>query len=115
MTAAIKLTPTSAVQAAGGGAWVVVAPPDYAPRIDGVITLYDVLRQLAIDHFGAPAPGTPSFDRDIAPILQRVHRLRFVHDDATWSDPVFDSPQLRSKLAADKADPRRGAQRRRAR
>lgn len=65
------------------------------------MTLYDVLRQAGIDELGLPAPGTPSFDLDIAPILTRVRRLRWVHDDARWSDPRLDSPKLRSRDPAD--------------
>jgi hypothetical protein len=102
VTADIQLTPTSDPIKAEGGAWVIVAPPDYAPGIDGVVTLYDVIRQLGIDHFGLPQPGTPSFDLDISPLLTRVRRLRWVHDDEAWSDPTFEEPKLRSGAAADK-------------
>lgn len=102
VTAEIRLSPGATPIQAERGAWVVVAPPDYAPRIDGVITLFDVLRQLGIDHFNMPAPGTPSFDLDIAPLVSRVRRLRWVHDDAAWSDPALDNPNLRSPTAAHK-------------
>jgi len=102
VTAEILLTPTSTPIQVEGGAWVIVAPPDYAPGIDGVVTLYDVIYQLGIDHFGLPQPGTPSFDLGIAPLLTRVRRLRWVHDDAAWSDPIFDNPKLRSRALADK-------------
>ena len=30
-------------------AWVLVAPPKYAPSLQSVVTLYDVLYQLALD------------------------------------------------------------------
>ena len=78
---------------------MIVAPPDYAPGIDCVVTLHDVIRQLGISELGLPAPGTPSFDLDINPILTRVRRLRFVHADATWSDARFNNPNLRSRDA----------------
>ncbi|MGH2362706.1 MAG: LodA/GoxA family CTQ-dependent oxidase, partial [bacterium] len=103
VSAEIRLTSTSQPVQAEGGAWVVVAPPDYAPGIMGVVTLYDVILQLGIDHFGLAQPGTPSFDLDIAPLLSRVRRLQWVHEDATWSSPIFDNPKLRSRAAADKA------------
>jgi hypothetical protein len=101
VTAEIKLSPTSAPVQAEGGAWVIVAPPDYAPGISCVVTLYDVMRQLAISELGLAAPGVPSFDLDIAPIVTRVGRLRWVHAKATWSDARFNSPKLRSRAAAD--------------
>jgi L-Lysine epsilon oxidase N-terminal/L-lysine epsilon oxidase C-terminal domain len=101
VTAEIQLSSTAAPIQAEGGAWVIVGPPDYAPAIDCAVTLYDVLRQLGIDEFGLPEPDIPSFDLDIAPILTRVRRLRWVHDDATWSDARLNSPKLRSRAPAD--------------
>ncbi len=101
VTAEIRLSPTSAPISSEEGAWVIVAPPDYAPGVDCVVTLYDVMRQLGIDVFGLPAPAIPSFDLDINPILTRVRRLRWVHQDAAWSDARLSSPNLRSRAAAD--------------
>ena len=100
VTAEIKLPNEAPVQAEEG-AWVIVAPPDYAPNINCVVTLYDVLRQLGISELGLPAPGVPSFDLDIAPIITRVRRLRWVHADATWSDPRLSNPNLRSPAPAN--------------
>jgi hypothetical protein len=102
VTAEVHLAPGAGPIAAEGGAWVIVAPPDYAPAVGGVVTLHDIVRQVGIDHFGLTVPATPSFDLDIAPILSRVRRLRWLHDDATWSDPRLDSPKLRSRKPADK-------------
>src|SRR5215213_7126127 len=99
VTATIKLSPAEAPIQAEEGAWVIVAPPDYAPGIDCVVTLYDVIRQLGISDSGLAAPGIPSFDLDINPLLTRVHRLRFVHEDATWSDARFNNPNLGSRAA----------------
>jgi len=102
VTAKIQLSPTSTPVDAEGGAWVVVAPPDYAPALNCPVTLFDVLRQVGISNSLLPMPGVPSFDLDIAPILTRVRRLRWVHEDATWSDARLDSPKLRSRAAVDK-------------
>jgi hypothetical protein len=101
VTAEIRLEPGAVPIQVEGGAWVIVAPPDFAPGIAGVVTLYDVLRQVGIDHFGLPVPAMPSFDTDIAPILARVRTLQWVHEDATWSDARLTSPKLRSRAAAD--------------
>jgi hypothetical protein len=60
------------------GAWVIVGPPSFAPAIDHIITLYDVLFQVAVDKLGAQPPAKPSFVRDIFPILQRAIRMRWV-------------------------------------
>ena len=101
VTAEIKLSPAAAPIQAEEGAWVIVGPPDYAPGIECVVTLYDVLRQVGISELVLPAPGSTSFDLDVAPIINRVRRLRWVHEDAKWANPKLDSPKLRSRDAAD--------------
>ncbi len=94
VTASVRLEGAEQPVEAEGGAWVVVAPPDYAPGVTCPVTLFDVLRQVGIEA-GLPAPGVPSFDEDIAPLLARVRRLRFVHAEASWSDARLVDPRLR--------------------
>src|SRR5207302_4403696 len=60
------------------GAWVIAGPPSFAPAIDHIITLYDVMLQVAVDKLGLKLPAKPSFVRDIFPILQRAIRMRWV-------------------------------------
>ncbi|WP_159461045.1 LodA/GoxA family CTQ-dependent oxidase [Streptomyces viridosporus] len=55
-------------------AWVVVAPPDYAPHTASLITLYDVALEAARASGRLPTPPEVSFTRDIHPLLARpVH------------------------------------------
>jgi hypothetical protein len=61
------------------GAWVVVAPPNYAPDVVTVRTMYDLLLALFVDAAWLPAPGTVSFTNDILPILQRLSGLEWVN------------------------------------
>lgn len=65
-------------------AWVIVAPPDFAPTITGIVTLYDVLRQVSYDYFGQQIPNKPSFTQDIYPLLKRTSDLQWVNDDPHW-------------------------------
>jgi L-Lysine epsilon oxidase N-terminal/L-lysine epsilon oxidase C-terminal domain len=68
-------------------AWVIVAPPKYAPSLQSVVSLYDVLYQIALDKHLlkterqkrelGPKP-TPSFMNDIFPILRRAHEMGWV-------------------------------------
>jgi hypothetical protein len=67
------------------GAWVVVAPPDFAPPAQGVVTLFDVIRQVALDQGWVPPTVTPWFDSDIRPMIDRASRLRWVDPSDTWS------------------------------
>ena len=53
------------------GAWVICPPPRYAPSTYSVVSLYDTMRQVAIDQGLLQPPGQPSFSSDIWPILRR--------------------------------------------
>src|SRR3954454_2499960 len=102
VSAEIRLSEESEPIPVEGGAWVVVGPPDYAPGIDCVVTMFDVLRQVGITSFSLPAPATPSFDLDINPLIRRVRRLQWVHSDQTWSDARLSRPELRSREPAQR-------------
>jgi hypothetical protein len=72
-------------------AWVVVAPPGYAPQIANLVTLYDTIFDTAVRRQGARpdifrdgfwrlgADGyKPSFAADIAPLLERAKHYPWV-------------------------------------
>ncbi|WP_054813751.1 LodA/GoxA family CTQ-dependent oxidase [Nocardia arizonensis] len=77
---------TATVTLSGGrpipvtGAWVVVGPPDYAPAVGSIVTLYDVQIAVARTAGWLPEPGEISFTRDIFPILARAAGMRWVND-----------------------------------
>jgi hypothetical protein len=67
-------------------AWVIVAPPKYAPGLETVVTLYDTLFQKAVDAGLIPDPFAnpafqPSMATDILPILTRAANMRWVYDN----------------------------------
>jgi hypothetical protein len=71
---------------ATANAWVIVAPPKYAPGLQSVVSLYDTLFQAAIDRNLAPSPFAapnfkPSLATDILPILTRAANMRWVHNN----------------------------------
>jgi len=67
------------------GAWVVTAPPNYAPDLVGIQTMYDVI----YNTMDAPNTGSagaylkrrdvPSFQLDILPILQQFTQMQWVN------------------------------------
>lgn len=70
-----------------GRAWVLVTPPDFAPDITSVVTLHDVMEEVAFNqglaHPGLPAPigaDDVEFWRDIYPILFRASAISWVSD-----------------------------------
>ncbi len=60
-------------------AWVVTAPPNYAPEAVGVRTLYDLLQDLNIQAGWSKPPAPVSFRHDVYPILQRLSNLQWVN------------------------------------
>ncbi|MGH9931318.1 MAG: LodA/GoxA family CTQ-dependent oxidase [Pyrinomonadaceae bacterium] len=91
------------IQAAG--AWAIVGPPDFAPALDSVITLYDVLLQVAVDKLGLVLPAQPSFTKDIYPLLLRSINLKWVsklagshHDMMAGIIPPPGDPGMRAEI-----------------
>lgn len=60
------------------GAWVVCAPPNYAPDIISVQTMYDVIVD-ALTGYYIPAKSTPSFAHDIYPLLSQFSQSQWVN------------------------------------
>ena len=78
-------------------AWVICAPPKFAPQIEDMITLYDALLQAAIDkgvHGSTELlPSDPlSFTTDIYPLLDRAMKMKWVSAIAkVMHKPIKDS------------------------
>lgn len=86
-------------------AWVVVAPPNYAPMQKSVRTMWDLMRDIAIKAHALAAPSRPSFVDDILPIFQRLSRLQWVNAGyaATfgWNGELnFEDPELCERMAS---------------
>ncbi|WP_299109841.1 LodA/GoxA family CTQ-dependent oxidase [uncultured Tenacibaculum sp.] len=60
-------------------AWVVCAPPDYAPMQKSVRTMWDLMRDVAVKSKMLVRPTRPSFTKDILPIFQRMTDLQWVN------------------------------------
>ena len=60
-------------------AWVVTAPPNYAPQLKGERSLYDLLYDLYVKAGWLPALGQLSFKSDVYPLLQRLTGLQWVN------------------------------------
>jgi hypothetical protein len=82
-------------------AWVVVGPPDFAPPIANIVTMYDAIYDVAVRTLGFDkkvfdagqfVPGfTPSFEAHIFPILYRAFLYRWVYDESPPAAPTFHS------------------------
>lgn len=65
-------------------AWVVAGPPDFAPTIDSIVSLYDIALQCGIDKGAIQPEASPSFTRHIRPMIERTTDLRWVDDWNEW-------------------------------
>ena len=95
VTATVKFHGTDKVYQAEQ-AWVIVAPPKFAPGIDNIVTLYDRL----IDIVDPPLPTYASYMLDIYPILERAKNTKWVVDISgfhSWPHPVIE-PELRTLI-----------------
>lgn len=82
VSASVEMPGEAAQQAIG--AWVAVAPPDFAPAIRGIVTMYDVALHVAVTHLSHPFPLRPSFLHHVQPILARAAALRWTHGADEW-------------------------------
>lgn len=92
-------------------AWVIVAPPNYAPMQKSVRTMWDLMRDLAISMGTLPKPVRPSFERDIRPLFERMSRLQWVNAGFAaqfgWKGPQdFSHPEWLERLSSPGNDTR---------
>lgn len=92
-------------------AWVVVAPPNYGPMQKSVRTMWDLMRDVAIQANLLPSPGRPSFEADIRPLFERMSRLQWVNAGFAggfgWGALLdFSQPEMMAKLASPSPDTR---------
>src|SRR5262249_22035155 len=81
------------------GAWVIVGPPHYGPGVQGIVTGYDLLFEVATQIDAALLPAQPSFSRHIYPLLRRFTQHQWVNagfarefgfgTPTDFSDPAF--------------------------
>jgi L-lysine epsilon oxidase-like protein len=87
-------------------AWVITAPPNYAPALFSVRTLYDLLLDLFVQARQLAPPAPVSFAGDVYPILRRLSLLQWVNRGfATqfgWDGPYdFTDPAFVARLARE--------------
>ncbi len=80
-------------------AWVIVAPPDNAPFVENLVTLYDAAFQVAVDAGMLKAPSPVSFSRHVMPILARPVAYRSVIRLARQSHGGTGSPNFSKSWA----------------
>ncbi len=89
-------------------AWVVTAPPNYSPDLVTPQTMHDVIYD-ALNGSLLTAPSTPSFTKNILPLLSQFCQAQWVnHGFAVqfgWKSPnEFLRPDYLAKLAAAPGD-----------
>ncbi len=85
--------------------WVVVAPPNYAPQRKSVRTMWDLMRDVAIQDGLLAAPTMPSFTDDIKPLFDRMAGLQWVNGAFAagfgWAGAIdMTSPEALARLSS---------------
>lgn len=85
-------------------AWVVAAPPNYAPDLTGWRTLNDLLRDVYTYAGMLNLPKVISFQKHVAPILSRLNELQWVNKGflsmfGAGAPMNFADPELMKKLS----------------
>ncbi|MGR0304390.1 LodA/GoxA family CTQ-dependent oxidase [Acinetobacter beijerinckii] len=85
-------------------AWVVVAPPNYAPDVVSWRTMYDLMCDVYVNAGWMTMPEMPSFTHDILPLLKRLGGLQWVNKGfaayfGKGCPMDFNNPDLLSKLS----------------
>ena len=81
-------------------AWIIVGPPDFAPISQGVVTLYDLILQSAIDAGWINSIARPYFETDIRPMIERASNLQWVHPSSVWPKISKEWPKLRDSSSS---------------
>lgn len=87
VTARVVMQDGSAIEVEAS-AWVLVAPPRFAPELVNLVSLYDTMLDVAIRHMGL-RPDVyqdglwndayrPSWEQEILPLLERGHHYQWV-------------------------------------
>lgn len=90
-------------------AWVVTAPPNYAPDVIGVRTMYDLMQDVFVQDGRLPFPSRPSFTNDVYPVLFRLSNLQWVNQGFSVQygpagpQNFLDAPYVARLASADDA------------
>jgi hypothetical protein len=98
------------------GAWVITAPPDFAPGVRAFVTGYDLIFETAIQLDPSLNPARIGFFEHIYPILERISINQWVNAGVAlaygWGSPAdFTNPEFIARLSdpGDRNQPLRQA------
>ncbi len=63
-------------------AWVVSGAYDFAPEVTNLVTIYDILFEMAVDNGLRTLPATVYFDQHVLPFLERLSGYQWVNREA---------------------------------
>ena len=86
------------------GAWVITAPPKFAPPLEYVLRFWDMLYDLFVKAGQLQVPATPSYVNDVYPILQGAADILAVNKDGighhAFSHPMAGAAWVVNRLTA---------------
>jgi hypothetical protein len=82
VTASVTLNNNGKIIAVKETAWIIVAPPKFAPYQYPIVTLYDTMKEVAIEQKWITKPKEVSFMRDIFPLFFRIVQYKWLNETA---------------------------------
>lgn len=73
------------------GSWVICTLPKFAPQLHNIVTLHDLLIDVATKSGQIARPRKPKFYRDIVPILERMYAFRWLLSIGPIHDQIYNA------------------------
>jgi hypothetical protein len=86
-------------------AWVISGPYDFAPEVTNLVTVYDVLYEVAVDTGLRAIPNPVFYDQHILPIFERLSGYQWVNARARAKHGVGNQFDFLGAAWSDLADP----------
>jgi len=83
------------------GAWVITAPPRFAPPLEYVFRLWDTFYDVFVKAGALQVPATPSYVNDVYPILQGAADIMAVNKDGIGHH-AFNHPMAGASWVVDR-------------
>ncbi len=111
VSAEVKFKDKSGTNFQAMPSWVIVTPPDFAPAVTNLVTLYDIAKEVAIENGWIKKTDIPSFKDDIFPIFDRTSKLQWVQERvlrAHGANPImgYDFQEMMTILSTKSNDDR---------
>jgi hypothetical protein len=98
VTASVTLNNNGKIIPVKETAWIIIAPPKFAPYHYPIVTLYDTMKEVAIEQKWITKPKEVSFMSDIFPLFFRVVQYKWLNVTAERGHGINASGNILTKF-----------------